>query len=453
MSLSPVQLKPRPVDLANRKPEEVAATMSHLDGFVFLDSSSATPGAFRLPGHDTPAGEISLLTAFPRRVLQGHLDDPGELRAALHTGTSAPGADWGVPLGGAFGCVAFDGSYTFGIYDHLLFYSHAEEQWYETGELLAQLECAPQAEPICPLPIDFSFPVERCRFCEAVNRAKDYIASGDIYQVNLSQRAVSTWSPRHDPFLLYEHLREISPSPHAAFLNVGGRTILSSSPELFLKMSGEGILTRPIKGTRPRFSEPNRDEKSACDLITSPKEVAELLMITDLERNDLGRVCEYGSVEVTELLKLERFAQVFHLVSTIQGTLVAGDDHLGALRACFPGGSISGAPKKRALEIIAELEPVPRGLYTGAIGYLGFNGESQFNIAIRTAVIEGESISFHVGAGIVADSDPGLEYEETLHKAAGLLAAARAYHLSCAAAYKKAARGASSHREPSKPTL
>ena len=427
--------------------------MAHLEGFIFLDSASASQGNLQMPGHESPAGEISLLTAFPRRVLTGHLSDPGELWASLHPDTPAPEADWGIPLGGAFGCVAFDGSYTFGIYDHLLFYSHAEEQWYEAGDLLAQLETAPGAEPICPLPIDFSFSVNRNQFCDALTQAQKYIASGDIYQVNLSHRALSNWSSQHDPFLLYKHLREISPSPHAAFLNLEKTKILSSSPELFLKMSGDGIRTRPIKGTRPRFSESDRDEKSAYGLLTSPKEIAELLMITDLERNDLGQVCEYGSVQVTELLKLERFAQVFHLVSTIQGTLVDGYDHLGALRACFPGGSISGAPKKRALEIIEELEPVSRGHYTGAIGYLGFNGESQFNIAIRTAIIEEESISFHVGAGIVADSDPDLEYDETLHKAAGLLEAAKAYNLSCAAAYKKTARGASSHHEPSKPSF
>ena len=165
------------------------------------------------------------------------------------------------------------------------------------------------------------------------------------------------------------------------------------------------------------------DEKSAYDLITSAKEVAELVMITDLERNDLGQVCEYGSVVATELLKLERYAQVFHLVSTIEGTLRKEVDHLDAFRACFPGGSITGAPKKRAREIISELEPCPRGLYTGAIGCFGFNGESRFNIAIRTLIAEAGELHFQVGAGIVADSVPEKEWEETLHKAAGILQA------------------------------
>jgi anthranilate/para-aminobenzoate synthase component I len=167
------------------------------------------------------------------------------------------------------------------------------------------------------------------------------------------------------------------------------------------------------------------DRISSRELETSAKEIAELIMITDLERNDLGRVCEYGSVCVPELLKLEAYEQVFHLVSTVVGELRPEVSHVAALRACFPGGSISGAPKKRAMEIIHELEPFSRGLYTGAIGYFGYNGESQFSMTIRTAVFEGDRAHFHVGAGIVADSDPMMEWEETYHKAAGLLLAAR----------------------------
>ena len=190
-------------------------------------------------------------------------------------------------------------------------------------------------------------------------------------------------------------------------------------------MSGRGINTRPIKGTRPRCKDPQADECSAYDLLTSQKEIAELVMITDLERNDIGRICEYGSVHVSELLKLERYAQVFHLVSTVEGRLCDEVDHVDALRVCSPGGSITGAPKKRAMEIIADLETTPRGLYTGAIGYLGWNGESQFSIAIRTLIREHDHWHFHVGSGIVADSDPVAEYQETLHKAEGILQATR----------------------------
>jgi anthranilate/para-aminobenzoate synthase component I len=205
--------------------------------------------------------------------------------------------------------------------------------------------------------------------------------------------------------------------------------VLSSSPELFLKISGRTISTRPIKGTRPRRAGRRADEQSAQELVTSPKERAELVMITDLERNDLGQVCEFGSVTVSELLKLERFEQVFHLVSTVDGRLRPELDAVSALRACFPGGSITGAPKKRAMEIIAELERTPRGLYTGAIGYFGFNGESQFNIAIRTLVIENGQAHFHAGAGIVADSEPEKEWQETLDKAAGILLTAQSQTL------------------------
>jgi anthranilate/para-aminobenzoate synthase component I len=206
----------------------------------------------------------------------------------------------------------------------------------------------------------------------------------------------------------------------AAYLHTPSMEILSSSPETFLRMHGRSIETRPIKGTRPRFADPELDSRSAFELQTCEKEIAELVMITDLERNDLGRVCEFGSVKVTEMLKHERLEQVHHLVSTVTGQLREDADHLDALQACFPGGSITGAPKKRAREIIAELETPPRGLYTGVVGYLGFNGESQFNIAIRTLVREGRNLSYGVGAGIVADSIPEMEYEETLHKAEGL---------------------------------
>ena len=187
-----------------------------------------------------------------------------------------------------------------------------------------------------------------------------------------------------------------------------------------VKVSGRGIETRPIKGTRPRFSDSDEDRRSAVELQTSPKEISELVMITDLLRNDLGQVCDFGSVEVTRMLELESLAQVHHLVSTIRGTLRSDQDALSALAACFPGGSITGAPKKRAMEIIQELDQRPRGVYCGAIGWLGFNGESEFNIAIRTLVRDGNNLSYQVGAGIVADSIPEEEFQETLHKAEGI---------------------------------
>ena len=273
---------------------------------------------------------------------------------------------------------------------------------------------AAPAVPATTLPRPGRPPVadrQREPFLQAVRRAQEYIAAGDIYQVNLSQRfqcAVTADAPA-----IYLALRETNPAPYAAYLDIGDAQILSSSPECFLKISGRQVTTRPIKGTRPRSADP-------AELLRSPKDNAELLMITDLERNDLGKVCEFGSVRVTELRRVETYATVHHLVSTVTGTLRADVSHLDCVRACFPGGSITGAPKIRAMEIIDELEPVARGVYCGAIGYFGPGGESQFNIAIRTVVVKDGRATFHAGAGIVADSDPQAEYEETLAKAQGI---------------------------------
>jgi para-aminobenzoate synthetase component 1 len=254
-------------------------------------------------------------------------------------------------------------------------------------------------------------------FISATQRALDYIRAGDIYQVNLSQRLTAAWAG--DGWEFHRALHAASPAPFAAYFDAGDFQIASSSPERFLRLSGQHIQARPIKGTRPRDADPQRDAQLAYELQSSEKERAELVMITDLLRNDLGRVCEFGSIAVPELMRLEKFPQVQHLVSTVEGRLRSELSHLGALRECFPGGSITGAPKFRAMEIIDELEPVTRGPYTGSLGYLGFNRESQFNIAIRTAIVRDGQVHFQVGAGIVADSDPEMEYEETLAKAGG----------------------------------
>lgn len=394
-------------------PSDVAMRLRHLGGLVLLDSAMES-------GLTQP---LSIVAAAPHDLLCGNLhESEGRLilRQALAERPNGR-VDWGLPAGGLFGAVDFDGQFQFGAYDDVLIYRHDSDEWFAIGNDLSQHLRGPETMPAAGR-IVFEQERTRAAYVASVARAKEYIAAGDIYQVNLAQRFSAPWREEQDPLALYGRLRDVSPAPFAAYLEMCGRTVLSSSPELFLKMSGQGIRTRPIKGTRPRFSDPDADEKSAYDLITSQKEVAELIMITDLERNDLGQVCEFGSVHATELLKLERFSQVFHLVSTVDGQLRGDVDHVEALRRCSPGGSISGAPKRRALEIIAELEPTPRGLYTGCIGYLGYNGESQFNIAIRTAVIETGRLHFHTGAGIVADSDPELEYQETLHKAAGILA-------------------------------
>ena len=258
-------------------------------------------------------------------------------------------------------------------------------------------------------------------FMARVKRAQQYIHAGDIYQVNLSHRL--SCKSAIQPWQLFQNLGGVSPAPFSAFMDFGSMQVISSSPELFLQMSGQHILTRPIKGTRPRSSDPARDAQLSYELQTSSKETAELVMITDLLRNDLGRICDYGSIRVPELMRLERYAHVQHLVSTVEGSLRSNVPHFAALASCFPGGSITGAPKIRAMEIIDELEPVSRGLYTGTIGYLGFNRESRLGIAIRTAICEGGNIHFNVGAGIVADSEPQAEYEETLTKARGFFEA------------------------------
>lgn len=261
----------------------------------------------------------------------------------------------------------------------------------------------------------------RSEFLAKVACAQRYIRSGDIYQVNLSHRLAMTHSMTG--WEMFQRLGEASPAPFAAYLDCGDFQIASSSPELFLRLSGSNVLTRPIKGTRPRCADPIRDAALSCELKSSPKENAELVMITDLLRNDLGRICAYGSVHVPDLMHLERYPQVQHLVSTVTGRLRSDVCHMQALSRCFPGGSITGAPKFRAMEIIEELEPVSRGPYTGCLGYLGFNRESQVSIIIRTALCIGSTKYFQVGAGIVSDSDPEAEYEETLTKAQGFIAA------------------------------
>ncbi|MDH4451706.1 MAG: anthranilate synthase component I family protein [Verrucomicrobiota bacterium] len=371
-----------------------------------MDSSLPTPGA------------ISVLTADPVEVLQGHIDHDWEkVRAALRTPRAS--------AGGLYGWVGYDGHFTFGIYPHGLVYDHDTSRWYEFGHFTSHFSPLTSHQVATAPQLHFEPQVPREDFIRSVQRAQDYITAGDIYQVNLSYPWKAAWPPDADALALYLKLRTVSPAPHAAFMRLAGTTVLSASPELFLNMRGSRIATRPIKGTRPRFvGDPARDSAAVRELTGSAKERAELLMITDLERNDLGQVCEFGSVAVPELWRVESFAQVFHLVSTVTGTLRPHVDHVDAFRACFPGGSITGAPKKRATEIIAELEPHPRSLYTGAIGWFGFDGRSQWNIAIRTAVQKGDEITFHVGSGIVADSVPEHEHEETLHKAAGILAAA-----------------------------
>ena len=270
-----------------------------------------------------------------------------------------------------------------------------------------------------PIRLEANF--SRERYMQAVERAKEYIGAGDIYQVNLSQRFSGRTSC--DAYSLYCQLREVSPSAFGGYLDAGSFQLISSSPERFLKLSGRKISTRPMKGTRPRGRSPKEDARLARELSSSAKDRAELTMIVDLERNDLGRVCDYGSVSVPVLRELEQYETVYQTTATIEGRLRRNAGVFDLLRACFPGGSITGCPKLRAMEIIDELEPDSRGLYTGCLGYVSFCGNMDTSILIRTLIKQRERISFGVGGGIVADSDPAAEYEETLVKARGLMKA------------------------------
>ena len=256
-------------------------------------------------------------------------------------------------------------------------------------------------------------------YIKAIKKAQHYIREGDIYQVNLSHR-FTTEIPQN-LMQYYTNLRHVSPAPYSAFLDIGDHHILSSSPELFFKIKDGYITTRPIKGTMPRGKNREEDKDLYDGLLNSKKDHAELLMITDLERNDLGKICEYGTVTVPELNKIESYAQVHHLVSTITGKLKKTVTPFQALLNLFPGGSITGAPKKRAVQLIQELETVPREIYTGAIGYIMDNGESQFNIAIRTAYTENNRFHFHTGGGITSGSDPEKEWSETQVKSKGII--------------------------------
>ncbi len=260
-------------------------------------------------------------------------------------------------------------------------------------------------------------------FERLVSKAIDYIYAGDLFQVNLSVRFSRRFSS--DPITLYRALRQINPAPYMAFLDFKSYAVVSSSPELLLKVEGRELSTRPIAGTRKRGGSDKEDMAKINELIGNEKERAEHLMLVDLERNDLGRVSEYGSVHVDEFMSVEKYSHVIHIVSNVRGKLGRGKDTFDAIRAVFPGGTITGAPKARAMEIIEELEPHSRGLYTGSIGWVGFNGDTELNIAIRTLLVKDGTAYAQAGSGIVADSVPEYEYKESIRKAEAMLKALR----------------------------
>jgi anthranilate synthase component 1 len=269
--------------------------------------------------------------------------------------------------------------------------------------------------------IEVTSNVPRERFLEMVKTAKEYIAAGDIYQVVLSQRFEAEISA--DPFTVYRALRHVNPSPYMYFLRMGKVSIVGSSPEMLVRVEGGMAQTHPIAGTRPRGRSEEEDARLAEELKRNEKERSELVMLVDLGRNDLGRVSQFGTVRVPQFMGLEKYSHVMHLVSIVEGKLADDQDRLDALVACFPAGTVSGAPKVRAMEIIAELEPDRRGIYAGAVGYLDFAGNLDFCITIRTLVITGGRAMVQAGAGIVADSNPSAEYQETQDKARALIRA------------------------------
>jgi para-aminobenzoate synthetase component I len=342
-------------------------------------------------------------------------------------------------------------SASFCLFSQILAYSHPDKTWWsckiapsatrrdafqdtfdvQQSKLLAQFASAKNVSPNSFPSLDFQTvrsSTSRNNFRAGVERCLDYIRSGDIYQINLSHRLTAQW-----PFSaedLYLALRQESPARFGAFLGAaitGCGAIASISPELLLRKRGRDVETRPIKGTRPRPANAAEAQRLRDELDRSEKERAELNMIVDLERNDLGRVCEYGSVRVTSPGDIETLPTLFHRVATVRGTLRERIGPRQLWKALFPGGSVTGAPKRRAMEIIRELETVPRGPYCGAIGWMDLNGDMEWNLAIRTAVHDAASqtVSYHAGSGIVADSIPDAEYEETLQKSAAFLRAVR----------------------------
>lgn len=424
-------MKPVVAPRAWEEPRRLFPDFARRPYCVWLDS--ATTGRYSILAAEpaeifrSKGSQVEIITPQSRTALTGnpfaHL--AGQL-ARWGTSSEHP-----FPTGAAIGYCAYDLKHFteklpatavddvglpdcwFGFYDELLVFDHREQQVWEIGGRRGATAWPQQAcRSITSSDFILRSNFTREEYCAAVRRAQEYIAAGDIYQVNLSQRFQCDLNA--SPVEVYRALRETNPAPYCAYLDIGEAQILSSSPECFLNLTGRHAVTRPIKGTRPRAADPD-------ELLRSPKDNAELLMITDLERNDLGRVCEFGSVRVSELKRVETYATVHHLVSTVEGTLRPAVSHLDCLRACFPGGSITGAPKIRAMEIIDELEPHARGVYTGAIGFFGFNNLAHFNIAIRTVVQQDGKLTFHAGGGIVADSDADAEYHETLAKAQGII--------------------------------
>jgi para-aminobenzoate synthetase component 1 len=322
------------------------------------------------------------------------------------------------------------------VFDDVFLYDHHQEAlWIIVNDDLSNEETAmariqvykkqwcagvdrTKEEMFSPYNPSLDFSMSEQLFMEAVEKVQAYIGQGDVFQVNLSVRQSQPLGT--PPVHIYEKLREINPSPYMAYMQTPEFEIVSSSPELLIKKRGSEVSTRPIAGTRSRGRTNEEDHQLADELIHNEKERAEHVMLVDLERNDLGRVCEYGTVHVDEFMVIEKYSHVMHIVSNVKGTLQESKDYVDVIDAVFPGGTITGAPKIRTMEIIEELEPVRRGLYTGSIGWIGFNEDMELNIVIRTLVAKQGTAYVQAGAGIVIDSNPLQEYKESLKKATAL---------------------------------
>lgn len=444
------------------------AALRHLPAPVLLDSARPDPRLGRWSY--VAADPFSLLTSKDGRITSGERSFTGDPLAVLQRALKhyATAHDPAVPVpfqAGAIGYLGYDLCHhlerlphpasddmafpdlALGFYDAILAVEvldrrawilstgwpeltpaaqmhrrKARADWLQAR--LARAADLPLPEPArdeVPLASNFTRP----DYEAGVARVVEYILAGDIFQANLSQRFRAELPEGLDPFELYRRLRARNPAPFAAFLDLGEVAIASASPERFLELKAGKVETRPIKGTRPRGRDPAEDERLGAELLASEKDRAENVMIVDLLRNDLSRVCKDHTVLTPEVCVLESFATVHHLVSTVTGELKEGTDAVDLLRATFPGGSITGAPKIRAMEIIAELEPTRRGPYCGGIGWLGFDGWMDTSITIRTYAIKGRTLTFQAGGGIVADSEPAAEYDETLAKARALIEALR----------------------------
>jgi len=313
-----------------------------------------------------------------------------------------------------------------GVYDDGIVFDHLNEKayYYYTGNCRFNETLKFISSPTDYTPLSYDTPTfnySKEGFENAVTKAKEYIASGDIFQVVLSKRL--NFRFEGELLAFYQTLREINPSPYMYFLKMGDRQIVGSSPEMLVRVEGDIVDTFPIAGTRPNVADPVENARLSEELLSDPKERAEHVMLVDLARNDIGKVSEYGSVHLPEFMTVHQYSHVQHIVTQVRGTIGRELDSFDALKAVFPAGTVSGAPKVRAMEIIEELEPTRRGPYAGAVGYFSYNGNADFAITIRTLVADGKKASIQVGAGIVADSVPENEWFETDHKAAALLKA------------------------------